>query len=163
MSLMTLFKEQLQTNLSLYVDDGIISHREFGQHKEFMRCIFFKLRQAKLQVSGSKSGFFKASVSFLGFLHTKNGTQVHPDRFEKIRNLKPPKTIKEVRSLMGFLSYFRKYIKSFAELMYPIRCLLTQKTNIIWSDPQQKHWMRSKKLYFHKFVFLIRGWMKHSM
>jgi hypothetical protein len=43
-----LFRAELRTNFSVYVDDGLIYHADFAQHLSFLRHNFAKRRAAKL-------------------------------------------------------------------------------------------------------------------
>jgi len=58
--------------------------------------------------------------------------------------MKIPTTKKEVKQLLGFLSYFRTYIKDYAEIAHPTR-ELTKKdvpNHIKWTDEHQHAFAR---------------------
>ena len=68
--------------------------------------------------------FARDNLVFLGFRFSDIGQDIDEKRFQKIRDLKPVSDIKEVKMLLGFLSYFRRYIQKFAIISSPIRQLL---------------------------------------
>lgn len=54
------------------------------------------------------------------------GTEIDPKDFEAVLQLKKkaPKTVGEVRTLLGFLSYYRSFIQDFSRLAKPLYELL---------------------------------------
>ena len=50
---------------------------------------------------------------------------------EPVENLKktPPRTVGEVRKLVGLLSYYRRYIKDFSRIAKPLYDLLSSKND----------------------------------
>ena len=52
-----LFRNDLDNNMTLYLDDGLIHHQDFDSHLSFLSHIFKKLRQANLRINPRKSSF----------------------------------------------------------------------------------------------------------
>ena len=65
-------------------------------------------------------------VCYLGRLVSADGHWMDPKNVEPIEALKEtrPKTVGKVRKLLGFLGYYRCYIKDFAHIAQPINDLL---------------------------------------
>ena len=57
------------------------------------------------------------------------GYKLDPSTTEPVENLKktPPRTVGEVRKLVGLLSYYRRYIKDFSRIAKPLYDLLCSK------------------------------------
>jgi hypothetical protein len=120
--------DELSGNMAIYMDDSIIFHSSFSEHISFLRTVFEKLRKAKLRINPKKSAFARNSLVFLGFLFAPEGWQVDPERFEKIHNLRPATNVKEVEMLLGFFQHFRKFLRGFSIISYPLRKLLQKDT-----------------------------------
>ena len=75
------------------------------------------------------------SVQFLGH-SVSNGTLVPASQVSKILDLKTPSTKKQVRSLMGFISYNRAFILKFYSIKRPLSDLLRQGSpeKVVWSQ-----------------------------
>jgi hypothetical protein len=41
---------------------------------------------------------------------------MNPLKIDKIRDMTPPKSIKDFNRIMGLFSYYRRYIKNFAQI-----------------------------------------------
>ena len=65
---------------------------------------------------------FKREVVFLGRVVSAQGYKLDPSTMAPILRLKdtPPKTVNEVRKLMGSLNYYRCYIENFSRIAKPI-------------------------------------------
>ena len=97
------------------------------------------IQKSGLTLNLKKSTFAKANTVFVG--HVIGSGQIRPDprKLQGIGDLQPPKTKKEVRSMIGFFSYFRAFIPLLAETALPLT-KLTQKdlpTKVQWGIEQQ--------------------------
>jgi hypothetical protein len=128
----------MAATLSLYMDDCIIFHSNFEEHVSFLGKIIEKLRKAKLRINPRKSLFARNSLVFLGFLFTPEGIRIDPKRFEKIRNLKPARNVKDVKSLIGFAQYWLKFCRGFSHTIEPLRRLLQKDVKFEWGPDQGK-------------------------
>jgi hypothetical protein len=91
---------------------------------------------------------FKREVLFLGGIVSAEGYTLDPSTVSPVLRLKEtlPKTVKDVRKLMGFLNYYRRYIENFSSIAKPIYDLLKSdddndnkvkaKGNVVFSRPQ---------------------------
>jgi hypothetical protein len=51
---------------------------------------------------------------YLGHLIGGDGIQPDPEKVDKLVKYEHPSTVKELRSFLGFASYYRRYIRNFA-------------------------------------------------
>ena len=111
-----------------YLDDIIVFSRSFEEHVGHVRQVHRRLRQQGIKLKPSKCKLFGREVCFLGRIVSNDGYRVDPSGITAVTSLaeKQPKTIGEVRQLMGFLSYYRRYITNFAYLAKPLYELLNK-------------------------------------
>ena len=69
----------------------------------------------------------------------KNPPQIGPDpsRIEKLTQMQPPKTIKEVRSFLGLVNQMSKYSSDYSMITTKIRSLLYKGVKFCWSEDHQ--------------------------
>jgi hypothetical protein len=113
--------------MHLFVDDAVIHRHSFEMHHQFLRRVFDIIKNAKLRINPKQSTFASNSVKYLGFCFSEKGVCVDEKRLDRIRNLQPAKNVREVKQILGLLSFYRSHIKSFAVIATPMRRLL-QKT-----------------------------------
>ena len=82
--------------------------------------LFILMEQANLRFNIKKCHFITDRIRYLGFICTKNGLEPDPAKTAKIRKLKRPTTVSDVRSFLGLLQYYRRFIPGFAKLARPL-------------------------------------------
>jgi hypothetical protein len=55
------------------------------------------------------------------------------------------KTVKEVRSFLGFRNFYRRFIKGFSHLAHPLNDLLKKDKKFVWSEECQESFDQLKK------------------
>ena len=99
-----------------YMDDALVYSAAFEEHLNHLRKVLQLLKKKGLKLKPSKCRLFRHEVKFLGHVVSSEGYRMDASDREAVEALRKqrPKTIGEVRRLMGFLGYFRKYIKDFS-------------------------------------------------
>lgn len=100
----------------VYVDDVIVFSKNEAEHVRDIDKVLKCFYDANKRVSKEKSNFFKENVDFLGFIVSRQGTRRSPDKVRAIQEFKQPSTLYELRSLLGLASYYRCFIKGFAQI-----------------------------------------------
>ena len=108
-----------------YLDDILVFGTTFAEHKENLRTVLRRLKSKGVKLRVDKCEFVKTEVRYLGRLVSAEGYRADPEdtkALEKFRD--PPKTVGDVRSLLGFLGYYRPYVRDFAKKLKPVYDLL---------------------------------------
>jgi hypothetical protein len=63
-------------------------------------------------------------VSFLRHILTAEGVAVDPEKVTVVANWKRPTTVTEIRSFLGLVGYYRRFIEGFSKIVRPMRKLL---------------------------------------
>ena len=118
----------------VYLDDIIVFGRSFDQALTNLVQVFECLRQAGLRLKPSKCSLFQNSVKFLGHVVSKDGVACDPEKIDCVRDWETPKCVTEVRSFVGFASYYRRFIPHFAHIAAPLVRLTEKNTKFYWDD-----------------------------
>ena len=121
-----------------YLDDILVFSNTVEEHLVRLEAVFSRLRTAGLTLKPKKCHFFKDKVLFLGHVVSREGISTDPEKVEKVRNCPSPRNIHEVRSVVGFLSYYRKFIPNFSEIAKPLLILTEKNQSYKWGDDQEK-------------------------
>ena len=92
-----------------------------------------RLREAKLFGRLHKCEFLKERVDYLGFEVSPEGIHASPDKVRAIIEWPKPKDIHDLRSFLGLVSYYRKFIREFNEIAWPLTWLLRKGAKWEWS------------------------------
>ena len=103
-----------------FFDDILVHSASWSDHLHHVRNVLDRLKSYGLTARPSKilAGF--QSLEFLG--HVVGSSVLRPDesKTEKILQVSTPTTKKQVRSLLGLLSFYRRYIPGFASVAAPL-------------------------------------------
>lgn len=75
----------------------------------------------------NKYEFGKKECYFLGHRVTEKGIFPDPRKKEVVKNYPVPKNQKDIKCILGFLGYYRKFIKNFAHISNPLTNLLKKR------------------------------------
>lgn len=131
-----ILKSHIYKRCFVYMDDVIVFSRSLQDHMQDLKLIFSSLRSANLKVQPDKSEFLTKKVEFLGHIVTDKGLQPNPKKIAAIVNYPIPKTIKEIKSFLGLVGYYRRFIPNFAKIVYPINKCTRKGEKINIHDPR---------------------------
>ncbi len=86
------------------------------------------------KASLKKSKLFEKEVDWCGFNISQKRIMPKNSTVEAIQEIKPPNTLKEVRSFLGSVQYLMRYIPNLIEKTEPLRQLLTKRTKWRWTE-----------------------------
>ena len=128
----------------VYLDDIIIFSDTKEEHLKRLEAVFQKLSAAGLKLKPSKCFFFREEIEYLGHVVSGKGVATNPKKVEAVTKWPTPKTVYDVRSFLGFVGYYRRFIKDFSKIAKPIREVITglenqskrtaKKTFIEWTE-----------------------------
>jgi hypothetical protein len=72
-------------------------------------------------------------IQFLGNILSAKGIAVDPSKVNDIIEWKSPTTLHQVRSFLGLVGYYRKFILDFSKIVKPIMELLKNDVKFNWS------------------------------
>nr|XP_009613787.1 uncharacterized protein LOC104106848 [Nicotiana tomentosiformis] len=107
-----------------------------------------------LKLNPAKCAFGVPSGKLLGFIVSRRGIELDPTKIKSIRDLPPPKTKKEVMSLLGRLNYISRFIAQLATMCEPIFKLQKKDAAIKWTDECQKAFEKIKE-YLSNLLVLV--------
>ena len=106
-----------------YLDDTIIHSDTFERHLDSMRKVFTAYRKAGLRLQPEKCQLFQPQVPYLGHLISADGIAPLPDYVKEVQEWPPPTNRTAIRSFLGKVSYYRRFIPKFSETAAPLNDL----------------------------------------
>ena len=104
----------------LYLDDIVVFSKSFEEHLTRLEAVFQRLHQAGLKLKTSKCHFFKQSIKYLGHIISAKGVHTDPDKISTVRDWPVPISAKELLSFLGFVGYYRRFIRNFSQIARPL-------------------------------------------
>src|SRR3954469_1683074 len=120
----TLFHDMMHKEVEVYVDDMIAKSENEEDHIRILAKLFQRLRKFQLCLNPNKCTFGVYSGKLLGFIVSKRGIEVDPDKVKAIQEMPSPRTEKQVRGFLGRLNYILRFIYLMTATCAPIFKLL---------------------------------------
>jgi len=130
-----------------YIDDILIYSNTLEEHHEHVKKVLKKLLENNLYVKLEKCEFDVTETAFLGYILSKDGLKVDPEKIKAILDWPVPTTVKEVQSFVGLCNYYRIFIKDFAKIARPLHKLTRKNVSFIWGPDQQTAFDKLKELF----------------
>lgn len=124
----------LEKHCFAYLDDLIICTSDFETHLKVLEEIFKRLIDAGLTVNKKKCVFCRSELKYLGYVVNASGLMVDPEKVEAILNIPTPKTVTEVRRIVGIASWYRRFVPSFSTLVSPLTRLTEKNRPFLWDN-----------------------------
>ena len=98
-----------------------------------------------MKLNPEKCTFGVTFGKLLGFVVSQKGIKIDPDKVKAIQELPPPKTLKEVRGLLGRLNYIARFISQLNDKCQPFFKLLKKNAQINWNDKCEEAFNKIKQ------------------
>ena len=107
------FHEYLDQLVIVFIDDILVYSKSQEVHEEHLRMVLQILRDRKCE-------FWLNQVMFLGHVTSRDGITVDPSKIEAIVNWAVPTNVSEVRSFLGLVGYYRRFVEGFSRIATPL-------------------------------------------
>lgn len=127
-----------------YLDDILCTGANDEEHLCNLDATLQRLREYGLRVRKEKCEFLKPSVEYLGHVIDAKGLHTSPAKITAIVDAPPPENVSQLRSFLGLLNYYGRFIPNLASLLQPLHELLCQDKKWKWTSDCQKAFQSAK-------------------
>ena len=130
-----------------YLDDiACLSSDTWQDHLNKLDIVFRRLQEAGLKVNADKSFFGLGELEYLGYIITRDSIKPQPKKVQGILNISPPKTVKQLRSFLGCVNYYRDMWIWRSHILAPLNKLLSKESKWQWTELEKKAFDDIKKV-----------------
>jgi hypothetical protein len=144
----------------IYMDDILICAEDRHQLRERTKKILHRMREKDLFLALKKCKFEQEEIDFLGMIIRYNQIRMDGTKLKGIKTWPEPKTVKDVRSFLGFCNFYRKFIGHYAEISKPLTELTKKDEPFVWNEIRQEAFDTLKSKFLEEPVLVMPDPMK---
>ncbi|XP_055543309.1 uncharacterized protein K02A2.6-like [Wyeomyia smithii] len=129
-----------------YLDDVLVGGRTKEEHDKNLKQVLKRLEEYGFTVRIGKCKFNMQEVEYLGQILDGDGIRPDPGKTSAIASMPPPQDVPSLRSYLGAVSNYAKYIPEMRKLRFPMDQLLKSGAKWIWSGACQRSFNRFREI-----------------
>ncbi|XP_055523003.1 uncharacterized protein K02A2.6-like [Wyeomyia smithii] len=135
------------SNTSGYLDDVIVGGRDENEHSRNLHAVLHRIQEYGFTIRLEKCAFGQHKIRYLGHMLDRQGLRPDPDKIQAIKDMPAPKDLTGVRSFLGALNYYGKFVPNMRTLRYPLNELLKSSTSTFkWTPACQSAFEKFKAI-----------------
>ncbi|OON18525.1 hypothetical protein X801_05621 [Opisthorchis viverrini] len=115
------------------------------KHLKLLKLVLDRLKECGLRIKEEKCDFLVDHVDYLGFRISAEGLAPLAEKIRPILEAQQPRNKHELRSFMGMVNQYARFILRVATLFHPLNYLLRQGVCWIWNCEQEKAFQQAKR------------------
>ena len=131
-------------NVICYIDDILVTGKDDKAHLNTLAQVFERLKKHGIRMKKEKCHFMRPSVEYLGHCIDADGLHATPEKLEAVVKAPEPTNAQELRSFIGLLNYYVKFLPNLSTTLHPLNSLLQQGRPWKWSS-ECKHAFQDAK------------------
>lgn len=148
----TIFQQIMDTMLAglqgtaAYIDDIFVSGRNQEEHDQNLYKVLNSIQEYGFKLKFEKCKFSTDEIDYLGYKINRDGLKPNPARATAISNMPEPSNISELRSFLGAINFYGKFVDKMHKHRGPLDELLKANTPWEWNSKRRNSFMRLKEI-----------------
>ncbi len=117
----------------VYLDDILIYSKTRKKHRDHVKLVLKRLREAELQMNFRKCKFDVEETIFLEVIVSELGLRMNLSKVTVIVSWITSTNLKEIQSFVRFVNFYRRFIKNFSKLVKSFTQLTRKNTSFVWN------------------------------
>lgn len=136
----------------VYLDDILITGRNAQEHKSRLHEVLNRLQKAGFRLQTDKCKFHTTTVKYLGYVIDADGIKPDPSRIQPIKKMRAPQNAKELRSFLGLINYYGKFVQNLHRVKAPFESLLKKDVKFVWTKRHKMAFEEVKRIIMSPLV-----------
>ncbi|XP_055542937.1 uncharacterized protein K02A2.6-like [Wyeomyia smithii] len=129
-----------------YLDDVLVHGKNDKEHRDRLLKLLERIQEWGFTLRIEKCSFFMPEIHYLGFIVNHQGIRPDPKKTAAICNMPPPHDVSTLRSYLGAINFYGKFVRNMHDLRYPLDALLQKDSKWDWNESCQRSFEQFKNL-----------------
>ena len=138
----------------VYLDDILITAPTDEEHVATVAVVLERLKEAGLRLKKEKCVFLAHSVINLGHVIDSQGLNPVQEKIQAIQEAPQPTNVGKLKSYLGLLSYYSKFLRNLSTTLAPLYKLLKHDEPWQWTEEQSQTFKQSKEFILSSHVLV---------
>ena len=112
----------------IYLHDILVLGKDFSDHLISLELVLSALNKYGFKLKPSKTSLCQSEVQFLGHIVSEKGILPLPRNLSGIQEFPVPTSIRQVRSFLGMVNFYRRFLPRCAEISKPLSEITGQRS-----------------------------------
>ena len=132
-------------NVICYLDDILVTGKSDDDHLHTLGIVLRRLDDHGFRVKKEKCAFLQPCVEYLCHKINCEGLQALPSKIAAITQAPTPHNVQELRSFLGLLNYYGKFIRNLSTIVHPLNSLLQAHKRWLWTPECEQAFKKAKE------------------
>lgn len=132
-----IFHNGLYSRCVIYVDDILVLGESREDHDRNLEWVFDRCRQYNVKLKIEKCKLAQREVDYLGFRVSGQSISPLKERVATLRSDRPPRSKTELKSVIGKLNFYSRFIANYSSMLEPLRELFRKNKDFQWLPNHQ--------------------------
>jgi hypothetical protein len=156
--MISIFSDMVECFMEIFMDDFSVFGSSFQECLHLLTLVLVRCKEKNLVLNWEKCHFMVKQGIVLGHVISHWGIEVDKAKVDLIFNLPPPRTVKEIRSFLGHVGFYRQCLKDFSKITRPLCRLLAKETLFEFDEVCMKAFGVLKEILTSTLVIRPPNW-----
>nr|GEX59392.1 reverse transcriptase domain-containing protein [Tanacetum cinerariifolium] len=156
--MLAIFHDMVEKTIKVFMDDFSVFGNSFENCLSCLDKMLQRCEDTNLSLNWEKSHFMVKKGIVLGHKISKNEIEVDKAKIDVIAKLPHPTTVKGIRSFLGHVGFYWRFIQDFSKISRPMTHLLEKNTLFIFSEDCIKAFQMLKKKLTKAPILIAPNW-----
>ena len=126
------------SGVQVYIDVILVAGKGDEDHLRKLDEVLMRLEDAGLKLKQDKCSFLLPAVEYLDHKISAEGIQPTTEKGEAVQNAPAPTDVSQLKSFLGMVNYYGKFLPDLSTLLSPLYKLLQKEHKWTWEKKQQE-------------------------
>eukprot|EP00253_Pinus_taeda_P006265 PITA_06265 len=128
----TAFRGLINRTVAVYLNDITVFSKERSNHLHDLNQIFQRCKRYGISLNPKKSFFALDQGKLLGFIVSRDGIYIDPDRIKEISEIPFPHNKKSMQSFLGHINFVKRFVPDFSHIILPLQAMIRKNAVFNW-------------------------------